>query len=142
MTIEHTIKAADDFLKAAHKRSDDERRAMFADLAAKGKIRRTKSKPTTKGKGINTKKDNSSIGRDKPKEKYTMINEKLPVTKDEIIAQLKKQKVRGLKDTALFLTGVGKQGVWNEQPVSKEYMMKIRPHIIDILDDLKAKELT
>ena len=66
-----------------------------------------------------------------------MICEKLPETKYELIAQLKKNNVTGLRDTAMFLTGVGKQGCWNEQLVTMEYMMRIRPLIIEILDELE-----
>ena len=66
--------------------------------------------------------------------------EKLPETKEEIIAQLTKNKVVGLRDTALFLTGVSKQGCWNEQKVTIEYMMSIQPMIIEILDELKAQQ--
>lgn len=68
-----------------------------------------------------------------------MICEKLPETKEEIKAQLEKNGVSGLRETANFLTGVGKQGCWNEQKVDNEYMMRIRPYIIEILDELKAK---
>jgi hypothetical protein len=67
-----------------------------------------------------------------------MICEKLPETKEEIIAQLAKNKVSGLRETAMFMTEVGKQGQWNEQKATKEYMMRIRPSIIEILDELKA----
>jgi len=77
MNINDFSKTIDSFLKAAHKRSDDERKAMFADLAAKGKLRRQKSKPTTEGKSINTKKDNSILGQNKPEEKYTMNEDEL-----------------------------------------------------------------
>ena len=69
-----------------------------------------------------------------------MICEKLPETKDEIVAQFKKNDVCGFRDTALFMTGVGKQGCWNEQKVSKEYMMSIQPIVIEILNELKAQE--
>ena len=69
-----------------------------------------------------------------------MICEKLPETKDEIETQLAKQNIVGLKDTALFFTGVAKQGRWNEQETTTEYMMKTRPIIIEILDGLKASE--
>ena len=69
-----------------------------------------------------------------------MICEKLPETKDEIVAQLKRNNVSGLQSTAIFMTGVAKQGCWNEQKVTKEYMMSIQPMIIKILDDLKAQE--
>jgi hypothetical protein len=68
-----------------------------------------------------------------------MICEKLPETKDEIKAQLEKNGVSGFRETALFLTGVGKQGCWNEQKVDNEYMMGIRPIIIEILDELKGE---
>ena len=67
-----------------------------------------------------------------------MICEKLPETRDEIEKQLAKQNIVGLKDTALFLTGVAKQGCWNEQKTTTEYMTKIRPFIIEILNGLKA----
>lgn len=66
--------------------------------------------------------------------------EKLPETKEEIKAQLEKNEVSGLRETALFITGVGKQGRWNEQKVDNEYMMRIRPHIIEILDELKTND--
>jgi hypothetical protein len=66
-----------------------------------------------------------------------MICEKLPENKDEIVKQLAKQNITGLKSTALFFTGMGKQGRWNEQEVTTEYIMKIRPFIIEILDELK-----
>lgn len=66
-----------------------------------------------------------------------MICEKLPSTKKEIIEQLKKNKISGFRDTALFMTGVGKQSRWNEQIVTAEYMTKIRPFIIEILEELK-----
>lgn len=66
-----------------------------------------------------------------------MICEKLPETKDEILAQLVKNKVYGLKETALFMTGISKQGCWNEQQVTTEYMKQIRPYIIEILDEMK-----
>ena len=69
-----------------------------------------------------------------------MICEKLPKTKDEIVAQLKKNNVSGLQDTALFMTGVGKQGCWNEQKVTKKYMISIQPIVIEILNELKAQE--
>lgn len=69
-----------------------------------------------------------------------MICEKLPETKEEIIAQLAQNKVVGLRDTALFMTGVAKQGCWNEQLVTKEYMVSIQPMIIEILDELKAQQ--
>ena len=78
MNISNYLDKIDAFLKKAEedtkgkKMSDDQRKAMFADLASKGKLRRQKAKPETKGKSINTKKDNSSIGQDKPKEKATM----------------------------------------------------------------------
>jgi len=68
-----------------------------------------------------------------------MICEKLPETKEEIIAQLAKNKVVGIRDTALFMTGVAKQGCWNEQEVTKEYIVKIQPMIIEILDELKEQ---
>jgi len=70
-----------------------------------------------------------------------MICEKLPETKKEIITQLEKNEVHGLRDTALFMTGVGTQGRWNEQEVSKEYMLSIQPTIIEILNELKAQEM-
>jgi len=72
-------------------------------------------------------------------EMIKMICEKLPETKAEIIAQLAKNKVNGLKDTATFLTSVGKFGQWNEQKVTTEYMLRIRPYIIEILNELKAQ---
>lgn len=68
-----------------------------------------------------------------------MICEKLPETKEEIKAQLSKQKINGLGETASFITSVGKFGQWNEQKVDKEYMMRIRPFIIEILDELKSQ---
>ncbi len=68
-----------------------------------------------------------------------MICEKLPENKVEIINQLAKNKVSGLRETAMFMTEVGKQGQWNEQKADKEYMMRIRPFIIEILDELKAQ---
>ncbi len=68
-----------------------------------------------------------------------MICDKLPENKAEIIAQLAKQKISGLEETAIFLTSVGKFGQWNEQKVDKEYMMRIRPYIIEILGELKAR---
>ena len=69
-----------------------------------------------------------------------MICEKLPTTKEEIKVQLKKQKISGLRETAIFLTGVGKFGQWNEQTATKEYMTRIRPLVIEILDELKKEE--
>ena len=69
-----------------------------------------------------------------------MICDKLPENKEQIIEQLAKQNITGFRSTALFLTGVGKQGRWNEQEVTNEYMMKIRPFIIEILDELKSQE--
>lgn len=69
-----------------------------------------------------------------------MLCEKLPETKEEIIEQLKKNKVSGLKDTAIFMTAVGQHGQWNEQKATKEYMLRIRPFVIEILNELKAKE--
>ncbi len=68
-----------------------------------------------------------------------MICEKLPENKEEIKTQLAKQKISGLKETASFLTSVGKFGQWNEQKVDKEYMMRIRPFIIEILGELKSQ---
>ncbi len=68
-----------------------------------------------------------------------MICDKLPENKAEIIAQLAKQKINGLKETAIFLTSVGKFGQWNEQKADKEYMMRIRLFIIEILNELKAQ---
>jgi len=64
---------------------------------------------------------------------------KLPETKDEIKASLARNGMIGLKACANFLTGVGKQGTWNGIPVTKEDMMRIRPTIIEILDELKAQ---
>jgi hypothetical protein len=68
-----------------------------------------------------------------------MICIKLPETKAEIKAQLEKNKIKGFKDTAIFLTSIGNFGQWNEQKVNKNYMMKIKPHIIEILNELKAQ---
>lgn len=70
-----------------------------------------------------------------------MICRELPQNKREIEVQLKKNGIVGLRDTAMFLTGVGKQGRWNEQEVSKEYMLQIRSFIIEILDELKEQNV-
>jgi len=65
------------------------------------------------------------------------ICKKLPTTEKQVVDQLKKQKIKGLKSTAIFLTGVASQGRWNEQIANKAYLMKMRPVFIKILDGLK-----
>jgi len=66
-----------------------------------------------------------------------MICEKLPETKKEIVEQLKKNEVVGLKDTVLFFSGIQEQGCWNEQKITAEWIKMIRPSMIEVLDGLK-----
>lgn len=72
--------------------------------------------------------ENTTIGRN--------TCEKLPYTKDEIIAQWKINKVYDLDFAVRFMSGVRDHGRWNQQTVTKEYLLEIHEELIKAFDAL------
>lgn len=69
-----------------------------------------------------------------------MICSKLPTTEKEVVTQLRKNKIRGLKSTVLFLTGVIEQKRWNEQATPNGYSKKMKPIFIRVLNKINTAE--
>lgn len=59
----------------------------------------------------------------------------LPTTKEDILKLLKDNEVDGFKDTIAFFTDVAKYKRLNGQDITYDWMVAVKPAIIEIIED-------